>query len=103
MDRGSDFEYDEETTSDSSVERHKQRKPHKGGKIIIEEPTSLRELQALPLVVSCFRHQGCFEFCELVERAQFHHELARLFVAHFHNYEVTLAEVTFTISPAIIS
>jgi len=63
----------------------------------------LRELQAYPLVVSCFRHQACFEFCEIVERVQFHHELARLFVTHLHNNEVTLAGVTFTISSAIIS
>ena len=102
MDRGSDFEYDEETTSDSSVERHRQRNPHKGGKIIREEPTNLRELQACPLAVSCFRHHGCFEFCELDERAQFHHELAKLFVAHLHNCDVTLSRVTFTISPAIV-
>ena len=68
MDRG-DFDYDEETTSDSSVERRRQqRKPHKGGKITREEPTSLVELEASPLAVSCFRHLGCFEFCELVER-----------------------------------
>lgn len=71
-------------------------------KIFIEEPTSLRELQAFPLVVSCFRHQARFEFCELVERFQFHHELARIFVAHLHNNEVTIAEVIFKISPTVI-
>jgi len=104
MDRDSDFEYEEDTFSDSSMERHKQqRKPHKGGKIIREEPISLRELHAYPLAVSCFRHQACFEFCELVERVQFHHELAKHFVAHLHNNEVTLARVTFTISPDVIS
>jgi len=104
MDRG-DYEYDEENTaSDSSTERTKQhRKPHKEGKITREKPTNLRELQASPLVVSCFRHLGCCEFCELVERVQFHHELARLFVAHLQNNEVTLARVTFTVSPSIFS
>jgi len=75
MDTGSDFEYDEETTNDCFVERHRQRKPHKRGKIIREEATNLRELQACPLAVSCFKHHGRFELCELVERAQFHHEL----------------------------
>ena len=38
-----------------------------------------------------------------MERVQFHHELARLFMAHLHNNEVTLAGVTFTISPSVIS
>lgn len=37
-----------------------------------------------------------------MERVQSHHELARLFVAHLHNNEVSLAGVTFTISLAII-
>lgn len=104
MDRDSDQEYEEETLSDSSMERHmQQRKPHKGGKIIREEPTSLRELQACRLVVSCFRHQACFEFCEMVERVQFHHELANFFLTHLDNNEVTLARVTFEISPTVIS
>ena len=103
MDRD-EYDYDEEDTiSDSSVERSRQhRKPHKGGKITREEPTNLRELQDSPLAVSCFRHLQCYEFCELVERIQFHHELARLFVAHLHNNEVTLARVTFTVSPSFI-
>ena len=39
----------------------------------------------------------------MIERVKFHHELARLFVTHLHNNEVTLAGITFTISPAIIS
>lgn len=104
MERDSDYEYEEEKLSDNSMERHRQqRKPHKGGKITKEEPTSLRELQAYPLAVSCFRHQACFEFCEMVERVQFHHELARLFVTHLHNNEVTLTGVTFRISSTIIS
>ena len=42
MERDSDYEYEEEKFSDSSRERNiQQRKPHKGGKIIREEPTSL--------------------------------------------------------------
>lgn len=103
MDRG-DYDYDEEnTTSDNSIERNRQhRKPHKGGKITREDLTNLRELQASPLTVSCFRHLECYEFCELVERVQFQHELARLFVAHLHNNEVTLVGVTFTVLPSII-
>lgn len=63
----------------------------------------MRELQACPFYVSCFRHQACFEFCELVERVQFHHEMAKIFVAHLHNNEVTLVRVTVTISPTFIS
>lgn len=103
MDRG-DSDYDEETTSGSSVERRRQqRKPHKGGKITREEPTSLAELHASPLSISCFRHLSCFDFCELVERVQFHHELGTLFVANLHNNKVTLAGVTFAVTPLVIS
>lgn len=39
----------------------------------------------------------------MIERVKFHHELARLFVTHLHNNKVTLAEIKFTISLAIIS
>lgn len=45
MDRDSDYDYEEETFSDSFMERHRQqRKPHKGGKIIKEELANVREL-----------------------------------------------------------
>ena len=39
-----------------------QRKPHKGGRIIREEPLNLRELEASPLVVSCFIYVMCNDF-----------------------------------------
>lgn len=63
----------------------------------------MSELQAYPFSISCFKHQSCFGFCEMVERVKFHHELARLFVTHLDNNEVNLAGVTFTLSPAVIS
>ena len=63
----------------------------------------MRELQACPFSLSCFRHQSCFTFCEMVERVKFHHELARLFVTHLDNNEVNLVGVTFTLSLVIIS
>lgn len=45
MERDSDYEYEKEAFSDSSRERNiQQRKPHKEGKNIREEPTSLTEL-----------------------------------------------------------
>lgn len=104
IERDNEYEFEEDTLSDSSRERNiQQRKPQKGGRIIREEPTSLRELQACPLAISCFKHQSCFGFCEMVERIKFHHELARLFVTHLHNNEVTLAGITFILSPVVIS
>ena len=68
-----------------------------------EEPTSLAELQACPLAISCFQQQSCYQFCEMVARVHHHHELARLFVLHLHNGQVTLAGVTFTLTPESIS
>lgn len=38
-----------------------------------------------------------------MERVQYHLELTRLFVAHLQHNRVTLAGVTFTVSPSIIS
>ena len=54
MESDPSYDRDEETHSDSPREMHALRRPHKGGKHIREEPTSLSELQACPLVVTCF-------------------------------------------------
>ena len=42
------------------------RNDHKGGKIIMFEPITTRELMASPLTMSCFKNVSCFEFCERV-------------------------------------
>jgi len=100
----SDYETREETLSDSSRETKLQpRIHHKGGKITKEEPIILRELLACPFSITCFKHQSCYDFYEMVERVKFCHELARLFVTHLENNEVQLVGVTFTLSPTIIS
>ena len=98
MESSPSYDRDEETLSDSSSEVHAPRRPHKGGKHIREEPTSLAKLQACPLAVTCFQHQSCYQFCEMVERVQYHHELARLFFLHIQNGQVTLAGVAFTLT-----
>lgn len=62
-----DRDYEEEENSGSESigdEPQHQRKPHKGGKIIREELSSIRELQASHMIVPYFRHLGCYEFCE---------------------------------------
>src|SRR5699024_9661873 len=96
FDHSSDYEV--ETQSDSPMEEHAPRRPHRGGRHIREEPTTLTELHAYPLAVSYFQYQSCYEFCEKVANIQFHHELARLFVLHLHGDQVTLAGVTFTLT-----
>jgi len=97
------YDYEEETHSDSPTEGHAPRRPHRGGKHIREEPTTLPELQARPLAISCFQHQSCYEFCEKVASIKFHHELACLFVLHLHGDQATLAGVTFTLTLESIS
>jgi len=103
METYSDYGREDETFSDSSREVHVPRKPRKGGKVIWEEPTTLTELLACPLAVTCFQHQSCYQFCEMVERVKYHHELARLFVLHLHNGQVNLAGVSFTFRPETIA
>jgi len=57
MERSSESYFEEDTFSDSSRERNVQsKKPHKGGKIIREEPISMSELLACPLATTCFRY-----------------------------------------------
>ena len=51
----------------SSTEVEAQQRPRRGGKgghHRREDPTSLVELQACPMVVNCFRYMSCFQFCE---------------------------------------
>ena len=43
------------------------RHEHKGGNINRFEPLNTRELMASPLTDSCFKHVGCFDFCEKVQ------------------------------------
>ena len=90
----------------SSKEVEVQRRPRRGGKgghPKREEPTSLAELQAYPLAVSCFRYMSCFQFCERLAQIQHDSELARLFVLHLHDGQVTLAGVNFVLSSEVIS
>ena len=105
MDReDQDYVEEENTGSDTSTYRARhQRKPHKGGRIIREEPSNLRELQASQLAVTCLRYLGCYELCEQVERVQHHPELTKIFVAHIQDNKVTLAGETFIVSPSIIA
>lgn len=103
MERSNESDFEEDTLSDSSMERNVQsRKPHKGGKIISKEPISMSELLAFPLATTCFRYQSHFEFCKMVERIKYHQELARQFVINIDNNMVHLARVNFTLSPTII-
>jgi len=96
------YDHEEETHSDSLTEVHAPRRPHKGGKHIRQEPTTISELQACPLAITCFKYQSCYEFCEMVARVKHHHELAHLFVLHLHNGQATLASVTFNLTPESI-
>ena len=61
------------------------RHDHKGGNINRFEPLSTRELMSSPLTVSCFKHVGCFDFCEKVQQVQNHPKLTRLFIINFHD------------------
>ena len=74
------------------------RHDHKGGKINRFEPLSTRELIESPLTISCFKHVGCYEFCEKVQQVQNHPELTRLFIINLYDKQVNIAGVTFELS-----
>lgn len=97
-----DIDSSYEQDSDSTTELHAPR-PRKGGGHVREEPTSLAELQDRPLAMACFQQQSCFQYCEMISQIQHHQELARLFVLHLHDDQVTLAGVNFTLTPETIS
>ncbi len=98
--------YEQGDDHSSSTEVEVQQRPRKGGKggqHRRQEPTSLAELQACPLAMNGFRYMSCFQFCERLAQIQHHRELARLFVLHLHDGQVTLAGVNFVLSPEMIS
>ena len=100
MARNNNSSYEEETQSESSRDKNVQpRRPHKGGKIIREEPISIVELLACPLTTTCFRYQSFFDFCEMVERVKYHHEIARQFVINMENNMVHLVGVNTQVVP----
>ena len=98
--------YEQSDDHSSSTEVEEQRRPRRGGKgghHKREEPTSLAELQACPMAVTCFQYMSCYQFCERISRIQHHRELARLFVLHLHDGHVNLVGVDFTLTPEVIS
>lgn len=99
-----DYEDEVNTSSDTSADKARQhRKAHKEGMIFREEPSNLRELGAFQLAITCFIYLGCYEFCEQVERVQYHPNLTRHSVTCLRDNKVTIAGVTFIVSPSIIS
>ena len=84
---------------DSGVEAQMPRRhDHKGGTINRFETLNTKELMASPLTISCFKHVGCFDFCEKVQQVQNHPELTIIFTINFHEKKVNLARVTFELS-----
>ena len=88
----------EEDKSVSEEQTPKKKSCKKGGKIIRDEPTNTKELMASPLTVSCFKHVVCFEFCEKVQKVQYHPMLTRLLISGLHDMQVTLVGTNFTMS-----
>lgn len=48
------YEQEYEKNIDSTIELNVPRSPRKGGRHVREEPTSLTQLQACPLAMTCF-------------------------------------------------
>ena len=73
--------------------------------VIIGErnPPLWQNCRPVTMAVNCFRYMSCFQFCERLAQIQHHRELARLFVLHLQDGQVTLARVNFVLSPEVIS
>ena len=93
-------EEDSGTVDEAQIPR---RHDHKGGKINRFEPINTREIMASSLTVSCFKHMGCFEFCERVQQVQNHLELTRLFIINLHDKQANLVGVNFEMSTNAIA
>jgi hypothetical protein len=78
---------EDKNTSFSEGEETEVRRPHKGRRVLRLEPTNTRELLASPLTVTCFKHVGCYDFCEKIQRVQHHPMLTRLFISRLHDIQ----------------
>ena len=99
----SSYEQGYKQDSDSTAELNVPRRSHKNGRHVREEPTSLAQLQACPLAMTCFQQHSCFRYCEMIAQIQHHQELVCLFFLHLCDGHVNLAGVNFTLTPETIS
>ena len=60
------MEEEEGSISFTEGEEIEERRPHRGGRVLILEPTNTRELLASPMIVACFKYVGCYDFFEKV-------------------------------------
>ena len=61
------------------------------------------ELNAFPMIITCFQNVGCFQFCERVQQVQSHPELTRLFILNLRDKQSNFAGVTFELSSDAIA
>ena len=61
MEEDIDYVEEEDTQEEEDIEH---RRPHKGGRILRLDPTSINELMDSPMAVSCFQYVGCFDFLQ---------------------------------------
>ena len=94
---------EEENGEINEEEEREERMPHEGGRILKIEPPNIKVLMASPTIVTCFKHVGCFDYCEKIQRVEYHPVLTWLFISNLHGNQVTLAGVTFTTSTTMIA
>ena len=61
------------------------------------------ELNASPMIVTCFQNVGFFHFCEKFQQVQSHPELTRVFILNLHGKQLKFIGVTFELSLDSIS
>lgn len=83
--------------------KHLEKRRHKGGQVIINEPTSTQEIISSPFIKKSFEDAGCLSFFQKIEQLRFHDQMTSAFATKLRRDKVTIPRVDFTVWRKIIS
>lgn len=76
----------------------KRKRKHKGGKILIYEPSDCNAINSYPFIKQCFEDVHCLEFCKRVSKMGFHEQLTNWVATQLKGEIVVIAGVEFSFS-----
>jgi hypothetical protein len=78
------------------METPHKKKSHKGGIVVITEPSEMHLFDAETMVRDVFQRVGCLSFFQNMQRG--HPEVARKFSSHFDGLKTKVGDMEFEVS-----
>jgi hypothetical protein len=83
------------------METHHQKKSHKGGTMVRNEPLDMHLFDVEPMFMEFYQRVGCLSFFQNMQRG--HPEVARQFALHFDGLNTKVGDLYFEVSEASIT